>query len=152
MAMPFCVIFGLFLAVVLVAKVYDDQSDVRTSVQGLRGDAEHAKAWHVSSKGSTVDERLFARSLQTTTAYTVSLHLALLYLNTTVASRLETKDPNDELVAHFCKSVNYQVRLRIVQSVSLIRYTVTNHDLKLCCALYFLAGEWESGTAGREHC
>jgi hypothetical protein len=31
------------------------------------------------------------------------------YLNESAALQLETKDPSNELVSHFCKSVNHQV-------------------------------------------
>jgi hypothetical protein len=53
------------------------------------------------------------RRLQVTAAVDVGLYFAVQYLNESVASQLETKDPSNELVSHFCKSVNYQVRVVI---------------------------------------
>jgi hypothetical protein len=49
------------------------------------------------------------RRLQDTAAVAVGLYLAVQYLNESVASQLETKDPSNEVVSHFCKSVNNQV-------------------------------------------
>jgi hypothetical protein len=49
------------------------------------------------------------RGLQGTAAVDVGLYLALRYVNDSVASQLETKDPSNTLVSHFCKNVNYQV-------------------------------------------
>jgi hypothetical protein len=53
------------------------------------------------------------RRLQDTAAVDVGLYLAVQYLDESVAVALETKDPSNELVSHFCKSVNYQVRVVI---------------------------------------
>jgi hypothetical protein len=50
------------------------------------------------------------RGLQDTAAVDVGLYLALRYMDESVASQLESKDPSNKLVSHFCKSVNYQVR------------------------------------------
>jgi hypothetical protein len=49
------------------------------------------------------------RGLQDTAAVDVGLYLAVRYLDESVASQLETKDPSNKLVSHFCKSINYQV-------------------------------------------
>jgi len=46
-----------------------------------------------------------------TTKYTVDLYLALHYLNGFTASELESLDPTNGMVSHFCKSVNFQVRV-----------------------------------------
>jgi hypothetical protein len=55
------------------------------------------------------------RSLQDSSAgdpYNVTLVVALSYLNDTVASDLESRDPSSALVSHFCMAVNSQVRSR----------------------------------------
>jgi hypothetical protein len=49
------------------------------------------------------------RGLQDAAAVDVGLYLALRYVDESVASQLETKDPSNKLVSHFCKSINYQV-------------------------------------------
>lgn len=54
-----------------------------------------------------------SRSLQDSSAgdpYNVTILVALSYLNDTVASDLESRDPSSAVVSHFCMAVISQVR------------------------------------------
>lgn len=103
----FATFAGLFMlvAVPLHARRHGESRKEMVSTQRLRRGDERLRG------NQQAEER---RQLQaTTTAYSVTLHLALLYLNETVASELETREPTNSLVLHFCDSVNHQVRMSV---------------------------------------
>jgi hypothetical protein len=74
--------------------------------RGSRSNPSFLRDTRHSEKGVTHRRRLLTDSA----AVGVELYLKLFYLNDAVASQLETKEPSNEFVSHFCKSVNYQVR------------------------------------------
>jgi hypothetical protein len=70
------------------------------------------------------------RRLQDTAAVAVGLYLAVQYLNESVASQLETKDPSNEIVSHFCKSVNAQVCGFVTEEK---HYVQASFGCRMCC-------------------
>jgi hypothetical protein len=44
-------------------------------------------------------------------AYMVEVHLALYYVTEEIALAMESKDPSNPVVAHFCETFNRQVRV-----------------------------------------
>jgi hypothetical protein len=60
-------------------------------------------------RSPSLQEQRLHRELLTPLIANVELYFAIQYLNQSIASQLETLDPSNEAVSHFCKSVNEQV-------------------------------------------
>ena len=54
--------------------------------------------------------RSYLRNLQQASEFDVDLFLELQFVGELLASELETKDPNNSAVVHFCEAVQVQVR------------------------------------------
>jgi hypothetical protein len=73
-----------------------------------------------SASGHHNQQRSYLRALQQESEFDVDLFLELQFVGELTASELETKDPGNSAVVHFCEAVQVQVRIMTIHVCSTI--------------------------------
>jgi hypothetical protein len=82
-----------------------------SSSVGSMGGSDQAMMAEKSASGLHNRRRSYLRALQQASEFDVDLFLELQFVGELTASELETKDPGNSAVMHFCGAVQAQVRI-----------------------------------------
>jgi hypothetical protein len=118
---------------------------ISSSVGSMGGSDQAMMAESASGDHNRRRSYLRPRALQQAFEFDVDLFLELQFVGELTASALETKDPGNSAVVHFCEAVQIQVRIMTIHVCSMISCVIHAEKSLTHLCWYFLLNNGHSG-------